>query len=228
MLLSENSAYSSCLHHYDAFLLWCWHVHGCRQSLRAAHAAGRFSWQEAADRPRAGGPSHTQPQQQQQQLLTLLERVRLETAGGGSHPGGLASDTASTGRDQGGSQSGGFISIKPGFYAEQMQRAAVAATAASAPGGVTAGASASTPAAEQAQQLQPSCAAGASHACQHHCHGHHQHEAADPLELGTPLEPTEAEYNAAVREALQQLDACVVGINDALEEVREAMADLQE
>jgi hypothetical protein len=40
------------------------------------------------------------------------------------------------------------------------------------------------------------------------------------------LEPTEAEYTAAVRECWQELDACVDGINEALEEVRDAMYEL--
>jgi hypothetical protein len=47
------------------------------------------------------------------------------------------------------------------------------------------------------------------------------------LDAGS-LEPTEAEYNAAVREALQQLDECVVGINEVLQEVQEAVAELQQ
>ncbi|WIA34400.1 hypothetical protein OEZ86_012736 [Tetradesmus obliquus] len=49
----------------------------------------------------------------------------------------------------------------------------------------------------------------------------------DPLDAGS-MEPTEAEYNAAVREALQQLDECVVGINEVLQEVQEAVTELQE
>ena len=41
-------------------------------------------------------------------------------------------------------------------------------------------------------------------------------------------EPTEAEYNAAVAEATQALQAAVTGINEALDELREAAHDARE
>jgi hypothetical protein len=41
-------------------------------------------------------------------------------------------------------------------------------------------------------------------------------------------EPTEEEYNGAVAEATQALQAAVTGVNEALEELREAAHDLQE
>ena len=37
------------------------------------------------------------------------------------------------------------------------------------------------------------------------------------------MEPTEAEFNAALREALQELDGCIRAINELLEEVREVV-----
>ncbi|KAL6749892.1 DNA repair REX1-B-domain-containing protein [Haematococcus lacustris] len=41
-------------------------------------------------------------------------------------------------------------------------------------------------------------------------------------------EPSEAEYTAAVQEALLLLDRCIADVNDALEEVRYALEELQE
>jgi hypothetical protein len=41
-------------------------------------------------------------------------------------------------------------------------------------------------------------------------------------------EPTEEEYNGAVAEATQALQAAVMGVNEALEELREAAHDLRE
>jgi hypothetical protein len=174
-----------------------------RQALRAAHAAGRFSWQAAADRPRAVGAAQAsaqaRQQQQQQQLLGLLQQ--LEAASASSDRAQQRQDSAN-GRDQG--QQSELASVKPGFYSEQMQRAVEAAAAGAAAGG------SSSSHAEQ----QHGCVG--HHACQHH-HG---------SDGGDPLEPTEAEYTAAVREALQQLNGCVSGINEALDDVRDAVAEL--
>ena len=43
-----------------------------------------------------------------------------------------------------------------------------------------------------------------------------------------PPEPTEAEYAGAVAEATRMLEEAVVGINEALQELREELADLEE
>jgi hypothetical protein len=202
-------------------MLFCPH---CRQALRAAHAAGRFSWQEASDRPRTQGATadhsqHQQQQQQQQQLMALLEEMQLQTAQGPS--GGC--DVAANGSDQGAGRGTGGSAVKPGFYEQQMQRAVADALAATA--------------ASSQQEQQPNSSAhahGHAHACGaaaggHGCqHGHDHAPPSDPLEPNNPLEPNEAEFKAAVKEALQELDACVTSINELLEEVREAAVDLQE
>jgi hypothetical protein len=192
-----------------------------RQALRAAHASCRFSWQEAADRPCAtvGGAQREQAaKQQQQQLLALLQQVELRS----NDTTGAAAAAAT--RDQGPvapAEGGGrsddtldLVSIKPGFYAEQLQRAVTNAAAADA------AAAASTD--DDAGSSQPMQQQQQAHGC---CGGHHHHHSHGEAADVDPLEPSEAEYTAAVREALQQLDGCVAAINDALEEVREAIDD---
>lgn len=196
----------------------CWCV--CRQALRAAHASGRFSWQDAADRPRvrgvaaaaAAGTSNAQQEHQQQQhLLSLLDQMQLETTGSAAD----ACDVRAAANDQ---HAMPATAVKPGFYEQQMQRALADAVAASASQEAVQGSSSSNAGASHGH----GCGGAATHGCQHsHSHEH------DPLEP-SPLEPTEAEFNAAVREALQELDVCVVGINDLLDEVREAVQELQE
>lgn len=47
-------------------------------------------------------------------------------------------------------------------------------------------------------------------------------------QCSTAAEPTEAEYSAAKAEALQGLQCVVDNINDVLEEIRYAEADLRE
>ncbi|KAF6254058.1 DNA repair REX1-B-domain-containing protein [Scenedesmus sp. NREL 46B-D3] len=194
------------------------------QALRAAHASGRFSWQSEADRPRLSQSTGKQQQQQQQDVTSKLEQMQLQARTAAATP--VSSDVAAVGGpDQhvGGphhqQQVDGFMSVKPGFYEQQLQQAAAAAAVAEH--------------AEQVQQQQDGSSGGEQghsdgHGCCGHGHGHdHDHGPPDPLDAGT-AEPTEAEYNAAVREALQQLDDCVLGINDVLQEVQEAVADLQQ
>ncbi|KAF8061303.1 yqkD [Scenedesmus sp. PABB004] len=142
------------------------------QALRAAHAAGRFSWQAPADRP---GAKFSQ-EQQAAQLQGLLQVLRLEQEALGR----AGDDVRACTSDQ---QRGG---------AAQQPR----------------------------EQQQPRG--------DHHHHGccGHGHAPPDPLDAGGAEEPSEAEYSAAVREALQALDGCVEGINEALEELRDAAAEL--
>ena len=52
--------------------------------------------------------------------------------------------------------------------------------------------------------------------------------ASEPAPAGWHLHPPQAEYAGAVRESYQLLQGAVQGINGALEEVREARADLLE
>lgn len=125
--------------------------------------------------------------------------------------GGRADDVAVAGSDQ----DCPSAAVKPGFYEQQMQRAMADAAAASQQDHVVEGSAAC------AQHSHAACGA-AGHGCQH---GHS--EPADPLEPNAQ-EPTEAEYNAAVREALQELDACVVSINALLEEVKEVVQDFED
>ncbi len=201
-----------------------------RQALRAAHASGRFSWQDAADRPRTQGAAaaatqQQQRQQQQQQLLSLLEQMQLQThhASSSAAAGEGGCDVAAGCSDQQGLRgSAGTAAVKPGFYEQQMQRAVEDALAATAQQEISSSAAGSS----HSAGVQHACGGAAGHA--HHCCGHGDHSQAnsDPLEPNNPLEPNEAEYAAAVKEALQELDATVVSINELLEEVREALLEL--
>jgi len=162
----------------------------------------------------AGTSGAQQEHQQQQRLLSLLDQMQLETTGSAAD----ACDVRAAANDQHAMQGVEAAAVKPGFYEQQMQRAVADAVAASA--------------SQEAAQCSGSSNAGGPHghgcggSATHGCHHSHSHEH-DPLEP-SPLEPTEAEFNAAVREAVQELDACVVGINDLLDEVREAVQELQE
>jgi hypothetical protein len=117
---------------------------------------------------------------------------------------------------------GAAAAVKPGFYEQQMQRAVEDAMAAANQQEMAAAGSSSHAAGAQ----QHACGAAAGHA-DHGCgHGHHDQPPPDPLEPNNPLEPNEAEYAAAVKEALQELDTTVLSINELLEEVREALFEL--
>jgi hypothetical protein len=155
--------------------------------------------------------------------MALLEEMQLQTAQGSA--GGC--DVAASGSDQHAGRGTGGAAVKPGFYEQQMQRAvadALAATAASSQQEQQPDSSAHVH--EHAHAHAHACGAAAGgHGCQH---GHDHAPPSDPLEPNNPLEPNEAEFKAAVKEALQELDACVTSINELLEEVREAVVDLQE
>jgi hypothetical protein len=114
---------------------------------------------------------------------------------------------------------GATAAVKPGFYEQQMQRAVEDALAAANQQEVAAAGSSSHAAGAQ----QHACGAVAGHGCGH---GHHDQPPSDPLEPNNPLEPNEAEYAAAVKKALQELDTTVLSINELLEEVREALFEL--
>jgi hypothetical protein len=195
--------------------------------LRAAHASGRFTWQSEADRPRLSKSTSQPPPQQQQQpaqqnVTGMLEQMQLQRSSAAAR---VSNDVAAVGgpdqhsNGQQQQQVDGFMSVKPGFYEQQLQQAEAAAAVAEH--------------VEQAQKQHEGVTSGeqqghshSSHGCCAHGHDH-DHGPSDPLDAGS-LEPTEAEYNAAVREALQQLDECVVGINEVLQEVQDAVAELQQ
>lgn len=129
------------------------------------------------------------------QQLQLVQSSSADVAGLG-----LDANNRSDQQQQKLGQADGFMSVKPGFYEQQLQQATAAAAAAA---------------------QQPS---HQHHGCCGHDHDYGEH---DPLEC-SELEPTEAEYSAAVKEALQELDACVVGINEVLEEITYAVQELTE
>eukprot|EP00879_Flechtneria_rotunda_P030416 GHRR01033046.1.p1 GENE.GHRR01033046.1~~GHRR01033046.1.p1 ORF type:complete len:252 (+),score=104.38 GHRR01033046.1:970-1725(+) len=194
------------------------------QALRAAHAAGRFSWQAAADRPRLQGTRSEQQLQQQRQIPDILQGVQFS---------GRSAVTALHGNapakyEQSSSQVEGCMTVKPGFYEQQLQDAMTAAAAAEQPDASSANGQAEAFSVSNGSYAEQMPAGGHQHS--HHagcCSHQHHHEPPDPLD-SNELEPTEAEYKAAVEEAVQKLDICVTGINEVLEEVRYAVQELQD
>jgi hypothetical protein len=156
--------------------------------------------------------------------MAMLHEMQLQTAQGPAAAAGTATadgcDVNAERSDQQAGLSNGPAAVKPGFYEQQMQRAVADALAATS---------------SQQQQQRADTSSDSSHSggahvhgCGHGCGRGHEHEhASDPLQPNNPLEPNEAEFKAAVREALQELDVCVGSINELLEEVREAVLDLQ-
>eukprot|EP00877_Chromochloris_zofingiensis_P007611 jgi/Chrzof1/3102/Cz12g12030.t1 len=139
------------------------------QALKAAHAAGRFSWQQ-----QGGGDDS--------------DVGHASDQNHGDHPAGPGQSSVTAGSDD--------------------QRQDDAATPADPHG---------------------------CHDHHHHDnHGHNDHGAAAGGHVcghhggQANMEPSEYEYHAAVKEAVQQLDAAVKGINEALDEVRYAVEDLKE
>lgn len=186
-----------------------------RQALRAAHAAGRFSWQSSADRPRISGLQGSQLQQQQQlaqqqQLRALLDRLQVsQTANGdvafeqnaeidnvpGPSANGLMPANSGGPGVSHGSQGNAHVGRHTHSCDQQQAHSSLLAAAGPQSAAVDNSSTAGHPNAtdssrsgsSQVQHQQQGC-------CDHHC----QHDG-----LPDPLEPSEAEYQAAVREALQ-------------------------
>ena len=166
-----------------------------------------------------------QQQQQEGELGTSMEMEEGETAAQEDVAQGVAS------LQLGQEQEPGFCSVKPGFYEQQLAAAAAAAAAGS---GEEEG--------HREGAMETSQGPEAGVCCSHgHDHHHGEHEGPqlldryaigeDEVEMegqGGPAKPSRAEVEGAVAESLMLLDGVVTEINEVLEEVRYAVAELQE
>ncbi len=167
----------------------------------AASASASAPAAAAAAAAAAGGPGRdTAPTSARDQATTLADT-----------PGGAVMGEV-------GAAAGGhsLVAVKPGFYEQQLAAAAAAAAAVGT--------------SQQGQQPSSAQYARGGGGCCGGGHGHGHGTPSDALECDTAAaqEPTEAEYSAAIREALQQLDACVIAINEALQDVQDAVDNFEE
>jgi DNA repair REX1-B len=69
---------------------------------------------------------------------------------------------------------------------------------------------------------------GGEHTCNHHHHGHsHDENGACAEHAVLREEPTEGDINGALKESYNEMEACIVAINDGIAELQEFKLDLE-